>query len=161
MKISRRMGIMAIAIIIILVLVFALVYRPGGYEAEVIFHSAAGDVKFNCEVADTNSERSAGLMNRESLDADAGMLFMFDSSDYLTFWMKNTLIPLDIIFIDEEMKVINVEEANPEPGVPDSDLTVYRSDRPARWVVEINQGICLASGIGPGTDVTVILDMET
>lgn len=161
MNISRRIGILAFAIAIVLVLVFAILYNPEGYEAEVTFHSAAGDMIFNCEVADTSSERATGLMNRESLEENAGMLFLFDSSENLTFWMKNTLIPLDIIFIDEEMKVINVEEAYPEPGIPDSNLTIYKSDRPAKWVVEINQGLCSASGIGPGTDVTVILNLET
>jgi uncharacterized membrane protein (UPF0127 family) len=72
--------------------------------------------------------------------------------------MKNTLIPLDIIFIDENRVVLNVEEAFVEqPETPDGELARYRSAGPAQWVVEINQGLSAQKGITAGT----VVDIET
>ena len=92
-------------------------------------------------------------MNRESLDNGTGMLFVFESPRTVSFWMKDTLIPLDIIFINETGYVVNIQEADPEPGVIDALLTRYPSDGPVLYVLEINQGISAAEGIVPGTYV--------
>ncbi len=113
------------------------------------------DVHFLCELADTSEESALGLMGRDEMDADRGMLFEFDQPKEVTFWMKNTLIPLDMIFIDENGFVTNVEEADVEPGVPDSQLTRYSSTGPIKWVLEVNQGLAAANGIHTGTYVTV------
>ena len=69
--------------------------------------------------------------------------------------MKNTLIPLDMIFIDENGFVTNVEEADVEPGVPDNQLTRYSSAGPIKWVLEVNQGLAAANGIHTGTYVNI------
>ena len=123
------------------------------YEANATFVLPSGNLIFGCELADTYEERQEGLMNRESLDNNTGMLFVFESSHTVSFWMKNTLIPLDIIFINETGYVVNIEEADPEPGVIDALLTRYSSDGPVLYVLEINQGISAAEGIVPGTYV--------
>ena len=128
-------------------------------EVRVSFHLQDSNF-FNvtCEVADEPEERSHGLMDRESLPQDHGMLFVYDAPQNMSFWMKNTLIPLDIIFIHENRTVLNVEEAEVEdPATPDSELPRYRSQGPALWVVEINQGLSAEKGIGPGT----VVDIET
>ena len=123
------------------------------YEANAIFVLPSGNLTFNCELADTTEERQEGLMNRESLDNDTGMLFVFDSPLVVSFWMKDTLIPLDIIFINATGYVVNIEEADPEPGINDALLTRYPSNGPVLYVLEINQGISTAEGIVPGTYV--------
>ncbi len=123
------------------------------YEANATFVLPSGNISFNCELADTSEERQEGLMNRESLDNDTGMLFVFESPTTVSFWMKDTLIPLDIIFINATGYVVNIEEAYPEPGVNDNLLTRYPSDGPVLYVLEINQGICAEEGIVPGTYV--------
>ena len=127
-------------------------------ESTVSFFVEENEFEYSCEVADTSSERVLGLMNRDSLPADEGMLFVYDEPANLTFWMKNTLIPLDIIFIDLNGRVINIEEAMPEPGVPDAELTRYSSLSPAMWVVELNMGTCSGNGIAPGTIVSIDID---
>jgi len=99
-----------------------------------------------------------GLMNRDSLELDSGMLFVFDTPQDTTFWMKNTLIPLDIIFIDSNGTVLNIAEADPEPGVTDQSLTRYYSDGKAKWVLEVNQGLSSENGIIPGTKMNVIFN---
>lgn len=90
------------------------------------------------EVANTDKKRRRGLMFREELGANRGMLFTWDETDNRSFWMKNTLIPLDIIFIGEDGRIINIEEAYPQPRADDSDLRRYRSEEPAKYVIEAN-----------------------
>jgi uncharacterized membrane protein (UPF0127 family) len=114
-----------------------------------------GTVEFNCELADTAQERAQGLMFRESLPQDEGMLFEFDTAEHVTFWMKNTLIPLDIIFIDADGIVANVEEADVQTSVPDDQLTRYHSNGRVLYVLEINQGLAAAHGIDTGTVSTI------
>ncbi len=167
----EKRDILIIAIVVALVLtVFALGYsqilhddsdvpiipvspQNNTYEANVTFVLPSGNLIFHCELADTTEERQEGLMNRESLDNDTGMLFVFESSHEVSFWMKNTLIPLDIIFINATGYVVNIQEADPEPGIADDDLLRYPSNGPVLYALEINQGISAAEGIVPGTYV--------
>ncbi len=130
-------------------------------ESTVSFELPDGQY-FNvtCEIADTEAERNQGLMHREDLPLGEGMLFVLDSPQTVTIWMKNTLIPLDIIFIDENNIVTNVEQADVEPaGTPDSELLRYYSERPVKWVVEINQGLAAEYGIEEGTSVIITLSV--
>ena len=105
---------------------------------------------FRLEVARTPAERARGLMNRESLAQDSAMLFIFQEEAYRSFWMKNTLIPLDILFLDSNGVVVDVQTMTPQIGAPDSELTVYPSAAPARYAIEVNAGLAQEFGIGPG-----------
>jgi uncharacterized membrane protein (UPF0127 family) len=106
------------------------------------------------EVADNQTERKKGLMNRTKLGKNRGMLFVFEEEAPRGFWMKNTLIPLDMIFLDKDKEVINIETAYPEPNTSDSELKVYRSERPAKYVIEVNAGFAENNSIRPGTEVS-------
>ena len=123
------------------------------YEGNATFILPSGNLTIRCEIADNATERAIGLMYREYLPEDAGMLFVFDYEVQPSFWMKNTLIPLDIIFINSTGHVVNYAEADPEPGVHDNLLERYISNGPVLWVLEVNQGTCSENGIGPGTYV--------
>lgn len=104
-----------------------------------------GEVLFRVELATTPSERARGLMYREHLNADDGMLFLFDRMQQQSFWMKNTLIPLDMIFIDERGAIVGIVE-NAEPL-----STTSRSVRaPSKYVLELNGGTCRKLGIQVG-----------
>lgn len=124
--------------------------------AVVTFEVPGNYIAFTCEIADTPEERQIGLMHRDSLAEESGMIFVFDPARQVSFWMKNTLIPLDMVFVGETGRVLNVAEAYPEPGVADDQLASYESSGAAKWVIELNQGICSANGIVPGVAVTVI-----
>lgn len=107
------------------------------------------------ETADTRGERARGLMERESLPEGTGMLFVYDTPAPRGFWMKDTLVPLDIIFVDGDMRVLNVEHASPEPGVPEDELTRYRSDGAAQYVVEAERGYANETGVSAGDRLVI------
>jgi uncharacterized membrane protein (UPF0127 family) len=93
------------------------------------------------EYATNETQREKGLMHRDVLCADCGMLFVFDNSDYLSFWMKNTFIPLDITFISADGTIINTEAASAElNSKDDSQYPTYTAIQPALYVLETNQG---------------------
>ena len=112
------------------------------------------DVMFKVELAKTPAEQAKGLMYRAELPDEHGMLFVFERDSPRTFWMKNTLIPLDMIFIDSELKVVEVK-ANVQPCREDP-CPKYKSE-PAMYVLEINGGLAEKKGIKAGSFVTLNL----
>ena len=99
------------------------------------------------ELALTHEERSKGLMFRESLDEDSGMLFVFDRSGFYSFWMRNTFIPLSIAFIDARGIIVNIEEMVPHDERPVSP------ELPIIYVLEMNAGWFSGREIMPGMRV--------
>jgi uncharacterized membrane protein (UPF0127 family) len=100
------------------------------------------------EIARTASEREHGLMDRRELAPDAGMLFLFDESSAHQFWMKNTLIPLDMLFIAEDGLVLGIVE-RATPG----DLTPRSAGGPSRYVLEVRGGFAKEHGVAVGDRV--------
>ena len=99
---------------------------------------AIGDKTFRVEIANTPASRAKGLMRRQNLPADQGMLFVFEDYGFHSFWMKDTLIPLDIIWIaDRTIVDIKKNVLPPASGAP---LQTYRPVRPANFVLEVNAG---------------------
>lgn len=111
------------------------------------------DAMIYVEVADHTQERIRGLMFRTSLDENSGMLFVFDKEQQLSFWMKNTLIPLDIIFIGNDLKIVDLKE-NFQPCMPDADCEVYTSL--AKYALEVNAGFVRENGIKIGDKIGII-----
>ncbi len=105
-------------------------------------------VVYSVELARTDAERRQGLMGRSQLDADAGMLFLFPTEHIQTFWMKDTPISLDMIFINAKMEVAGVSKRT-RP----LDTSSYYVRRPSRYVLEVNAGQAETWGIGPGARV--------
>jgi uncharacterized protein len=99
------------------------------------------------EVADTAEERGKGLMSRETLPEDQGMLFVFEAEGQYGFWMKDTLIPLSIAFVEGEGKVIDIQDMQPR------DETIHKPDEPYLYAVEANQGWFARNGIEPRSQV--------
>jgi uncharacterized membrane protein (UPF0127 family) len=105
-----------------------------------------GSARFSVEVADDPRERSQGLMNRETMPRSAGMLFVYEQPQRAVFWMKNTLIPLDMIFMDETGTVTRIHEN----AVP-LDLTGIDGGDGMQFVLEINGGLSGRLGITEGS----------
>ncbi len=102
---------------------------------------------FDVELATTFVERERGLMYRDSLDLDDGMLFVFEEEGIYSFWMKDTLIPLDIIWIDSNGVVVFIEE-DVRPCV--DECSIFKSDRESKYVLEVNSGIVEKIGLKVG-----------
>lgn len=115
-------------------------------DDQVEFRSTSGISRFAVEVADDPAERARGLMFRESLPASAGMLFLYDSPQTASFWMRNTLIPLDIIFMDRFGTVRHVH-----PNARPKDETPLPGGDDVLAVVEINGGLAARLGIAKGS----------
>ena len=105
------------------------------------------DITLQVDLAVTEQERFQGLMGREKLLEGEGMLFVFKKPNILSFWMKDTKIPLSIAFFDECRKIINIEQMDPPI---DSILRIYRSGGLARYALEVPQGWFEKNQIGLG-----------
>jgi len=116
-----------------------------------VLEGLVGETIFQLEVARTPEDRASGLMGRSNLPEDAAMLFVYGSDNYLTFWMKNTLIPLDVLFLNERGFVVDIQTMHTQTGTPDRVLKLYRSALPARFALEINAGLADTLGIATGT----------
>lgn len=123
-------------ITLLIILFFIIIFIPEDImETNKV---CADNYCFLVEIADNPEERSRGLMNRENLDPDKGMLFVFEGESKHSFWMKNTLIPLDIIWINKNKEVVYIEK-NVQPCKNDP-CPVYGPDKEAKYVLEINAG---------------------
>lgn len=125
-------------------------YREVSSLLPVSFQPAAGHEteKFYLEIASTPSQRTKGLMFRKSMGADRGMIFIFPEEKHQGFWMKNTYIPLDMIFVSSDFEVIGVSH-NAQP------LTEARREVPgvSQYVIELNGGVAKKLGIKKGDRV--------
>ncbi len=102
------------------------------------------------ETAITRREQARGLMGRKNLAENSGMIFIFDGERVRGFWMKNTLIPLDMIFLDENLTVVKIQHARPEAKTPKGDFKTYSSEVPAKFVIEVNRGYSNRTGLEEG-----------
>ena len=131
--------------LIIFLFLLLLIYLS--FKLIIFRPSASGSISqkikeqnFTLEIADTPYLLAKGLSDRSSLCPSCGMLFIFKSEAIQTFWMKETLISLDIIFIKENGQITDIYTASLEPGKSDFQLTLYRSTQPTKYVIELNAG---------------------
>lgn len=113
--------------------------------SELTILTASGPHKFTVEVATTPAQLEQGLMFRQSLAPDSGMIFDFKTPTPASMWMKNTLIPLDMLFLDNSGRIIDIHER----AVPQSLDTIAASG-PTRYVIEVNGGTAERLGIKIG-----------
>jgi uncharacterized membrane protein (UPF0127 family) len=123
-----------VTLVVISICIVLLLNRQS--NVDYISFPQSDNVKIAIEVADTQEKRAYGLMNRTQLDWDSGMLFVFEHEQGLAFWMKDTLIPLDILFIGENGE-INTIHKNAEPK---NTLKRYLSEKPSKYALEVNSG---------------------
>ena len=116
--------------------------------SELTIISASGLHRFKVELAKTPAQMTQGLMFRTSLAPDDGMLFEYQQPTAATMWMRNTLIPLDMLFVDAQGRIVNIHER----AVPQS-LDVIAAAEPVRAVIELNGGTAARLGIEPGDRV--------
>jgi uncharacterized membrane protein (UPF0127 family) len=153
MKKLTRVLIVVFSLIIIagfLACLFFLLRWPG---AKDVYFSNQPNFVIHAELAQIPTQWQKGLMFRKSIPADSGMLFIFPAEATQSFWMKNTLIPLDIIFISADNKIVDIKN-NFQPCAADP-CPVYQSAAPVKYVLEVNAGVVREKGISVG-DAMVI-----
>lgn len=117
----------------------------------VVFTNTQGtDIHLNCEVADTAEKRKRGLMYRDHLDPDSGMIFVYRSPSRLRFWMKNTKIPLSIAFIDADGYIASIRQMQP------NSRNITASFQRVKYAVEANRGWFRKNSIKAGSNVKFI-----
>jgi uncharacterized membrane protein (UPF0127 family) len=126
-------------------LLLMLAALPAYAQTLPVVQLSAGMHLIRAEVAADMASRSRGLMFRKSLAQNAGMVFVFDEASQHCMWMKNTLIPLSVAFLDDNGTIINIE--NMAPQTEDTHCAA----RPARYALEMDRGWFAARGIKPGT----------
>lgn len=127
-------------------LVVALVAALPAVAAETVVLTLRGKA-LRAEVVETPAERARGLMYRERLDADSGMLFVYEAPDIQAMWMKNTLIPLSVAFIDGDARIVSMADMAPRSE------TIHASAAPALFALEVNRGWFARHGVRPGDRV--------
>lgn len=143
---TRRRTFLAASLALLLLPLAAAV----AFERSVLTIRTAGGERhrFDVELAITPQERAQGLMFRETLAADAGMLFVYEAEQPVTMWMKNTLLTLDMLFIDRDGTIVSIA-ARTTPG----SLDIIPSGQPVKAVLELNGGASEALGLAPGDRV--------
>ena len=122
---------------------------PGHKPVTVLLHGQ----RFSAELATDDAQRQRGLMMRQSLPADHGMLFVFPRTEPQAFWMKNTLIPLDMLYFDAARRLVSMQ-LNVPPCQADP-CPVYPSEGPARYVLELSGGTARRIGVQPGDELKI------
>lgn len=160
---QRNIIIIAIVFIAVITVSYFLFFKKSSNEPQWI---KEGEVTFlnkdtrqqlakiDVEVARNSQERSQGLMFRTHMDEDKGMIFIFEQMDMQSFWMKNTIIPLDILFIDNR-GIINTIHRN---TVPYSEKSLPSKSK-SQFVVEVNAGFCQRHSINEGDLIEYKLDI--
>ncbi len=145
---GRMLRGLAVTILLLAVAFPALALETFQKSSLRVETAAGGKFRFDVELAVTPAQQMQGLMFRDAMPADAGMLFIYDRVQPASFWMKNTLIPLDMLFIGADGRIVNIHER----AVPQS-LDSVNSDGPVKAILELNGGMSARLGIHPGDRV--------
>ncbi len=140
-------------LLLTLTLIFTLAGCPP--KSRSVVPMRIGNTTFQLEVANTDAVRAKGLMNRSTMPADHGMIFVFGKEQVQSFWMKNTLIPLDIIFISGDGRVVSVRQMKPLVEDPATSSTL-----PAKWAIELSDGAAARSGVSVGDVLSIPADAQ-
>lgn len=116
-----------------------------------------GGERFTVEIADDDAERNRGLMFRDRLEPGHGMIFLWDREEPRAFWMKNTRIPLDILYFDGQRKLVSVAANTPPCGLGDR-CPNYPSEGPAQYVLELNAGEAKRLKLERGAEIKFFLE---
>jgi len=134
----------------LLMIVVCTACSAGGPSVEI------GGKRFSVEIAETRQKQALGLMYRDEMPAEHGMLFIFPNEAPRSFWMKNTRIALDIMYFDKDLNMVSASLETKPCRV--SRCPSYPSIAPAMYVLELNAGTAEALGVGPGARMTLELD---
>ncbi|PIS21106.1 hypothetical protein COT52_00560 [candidate division WWE3 bacterium CG08_land_8_20_14_0_20_43_13] len=134
--------------------------RPAGISC--VDTATFKDHTFCLELATIRDDQAKGLSGRSSITETEGMLFGYPTEDYYSFWMKDMLVPIDMLWLDSNGVVVNLETnvQPPKAGTADSELQVYRPNQKARYVLEIKAGMANKIGLSLGEKIELRFNYE-
>ena len=148
-SLSKRDRTRGNALLLLVSILLLACPSPSSSSPQVVIHPQSGDpIHILVKIADTQEKRQLGLMYRNQLPEFSGMLFIFPQEIPLNFWMKNTPLPLDIIYINTDFSIVHIAENT----MPYSTVQIP-SKHPAKYVLEVNAGFCRQRGIVAGDRV--------
>ena len=118
-------------------------------EGDLQIYTESDSILLDIEIADSDVEREKGMMYRTSMKSDRGMLFVFDRERPQSFWMKNTYIPLDLIFINQALNIVQISPNN----IPATETQIV-CKQPAKYVLEVNGGFAEAYNLRAGHKIS-------
>jgi len=127
-----------IGYLIIILIISVLIYLKFPRKVTKTIDQKIGNQNFLLEIADNPYLQAKGLSGRSKLCSNCGMLFIFNWETIQSFWMKDTMIPLDMMFINKNGQITDIYTATPQPGKSDFQLTLYQSTLPSIYVIELN-----------------------
>lgn len=149
--------VLAIFLIFLIILIFYFVTAKGERKRITLINSEGSEIPVDVELADNFTTRAKGLMGRKYLGENEGMLFVFEKPGIYPFWMLNTTIPLDAIFISEDFKVVEVIEMEP-CGLNIFNCRLHTPKNKAKYVLEVNKGFSRKNSVSVNS--TVILHLK-
>ncbi|NLA08400.1 MAG: DUF192 domain-containing protein [Parcubacteria group bacterium] len=144
-----KKNIMIILTILLIIIFLSIYFVSKNKKTEIFFPKQ--NIKIEAQLAQTILQQTKGLMNVKNLPENQGMLFVFLDESRKSFWMKNTYIPLDLIFISRDKKIVEIKE-NFEP-CQQKNCPSYTSQKKAKYVLEVNGGFCQKHQIKEGDEV--------
>ncbi len=141
---------MIIFAIILIILLLSIYFVSKNKKTEIFFPKQ--NIKVEAQLAQTILQQTKGLMRVKSLPENKGMLFVFLGESRQSFWMKNTFIPLDLLFISKDKKIVEIKP-NFEPCPDGKNCPTYTSQKRAKYVLEVNSGFCEKYQIKEGDEV--------
>ena len=150
MTVLPRQFLQAVALLLVAAALAGCRNSDGKAESGLrVVEVKVGSKQLTLEVADTPDARQTGLMRRDSMPADRGMLFVFPTEESLGFYMKNTRIPLDIIFLDANRRIVSVATMRPY------ELKTTYSAKPAKYAIELNASVAKETGTAIGDTIDI------
>jgi uncharacterized membrane protein (UPF0127 family) len=142
-----------IVVVSLVALAFVGVGRAQCQSGPYALLTTAGgnQVMLNLEVADTPEKQERGLMFREEMPEDNGMIFIFPGTTTIAFWMKDTVLPLSIAFVTDDLRIVDIQDMQPQTTDPHIPAAPYR------YAIEVNQGYFARHGIAVGDTVQLVL----
>ena len=144
---SKKLAVILAATGLLFVIVNLV--KPSAPDIKQNSYLEIGGVKLEIEIADTATARAQGLSGRPILPENTGMLFVFNTADYYNFWMKDMYFPIDIIWLNDDWRVIDLTENISPKNFP----VTYQPRAPARYVLEVNAGFTTTHHLTIGTRV--------
>lgn len=138
---QNRIKVILIIAIVVAIILLAWVLNEKQKDRKVVFYQNNDKTtEISVKIADEPLEREKGLMYQKALPENRGMLFVFPKEDYYSFWMKNTLIPLDIIFLNKNKNIVSIIKN--VPPCKNDFCPLYQPKEKSQYVIEVNAGFC-------------------